>query len=146
MGGGNGRGEGGADLSAAINQTVDSISPPFAAPPARSGVDSSWQRLLFTTPPFVLAVNPLSVPVSQSHKLPVNQFSILVMSQSHQPIVNRLSVPVSQGHKTPVNPLSVAVSQSHQPPVNPLSVPVSQSHNLPLIRCQSLCHKATISR
>ena len=93
--GGRGGEGGGADLSAAINQTVDSISPPFAAPPARSGVDSSWQRLFFTTPPFVLAVNPLSVPVSQSHKLPVNQLSILVMSQSHQPPVNRLSVPVS---------------------------------------------------
>ena len=109
---GEGRGGGGegADLSAAINQTVDSISPPFAAPPARSGVDSSWQRLLFTTPPFVLAVNPLSVPVSQSHKLPVNQ----------------LSVPVSQSHKLPVNQLSILVmSQSHQPPVNRLSVPVS---------------------
>ena len=95
MGRGKGRGGGGADLSAAINQTVDSISPPFAAPPARSGVDSSWQRLLFTTPPFVLAVNPLSVPVSQSHKLPVNQ----------------LSVPVSQSHKLPVNQLSILVTK-----------------------------------
>ena len=97
MGGGNGRGEGGADLSAAINQTVDSISPPFAAPPARSGVDSSWQRLLFTTPPFVLAVNPLSVPVSQSHKPPVNP----------------LLVPVSQSHKLPADRTDDTTDRAH---------------------------------